>query len=341
MTQLWTDLITPQELTGAARGAMGLYERGEGEDAQGETLARFLPNQSVFDISIRFTIGQAEMVEEARWRAYDAEVEFADGEARGRRVTVDLPPVGQARRVTEYGQLRSRNVDDEVVRALLEDKSAAVGRAVVDSVDRVRGHLLVTGISMVEQDNFEALDDFQRDEVLSTAVTAPFKDTETSVMEQFGAFDETYREFNSVGARYALMSGKAFRALRAHPEFAHVRPDGSLRNASAAEAIAQLEGEGLPVPMVFDRRTKSGRVIPEDTVIWLPEAGQAGSTYWGETETSRDPSYNIVSGDAPGLVVGAYRNPKPPMGVEVISDAIAWPALTNPNSTMAITGAVA
>lgn len=346
MVQLWTDLITPQELTGVARGAMDLYQRGEGEEARGETLSRFLPNQNVFDISVRFTVGQGELVEEARWRSYDAEVEFADGEARGRRVTVDLPAVGQARRVTEYTQLRSRNVQDEVIRTLLEDKAAAVGRAVEDSLDRVRGHVLRTGAAVVEQsrDNgnpFYANDDFQRDSSLSVELDNPFADTDTSVMEQFSEYDEAYRDINGVGAAYQLMSSRAFRALRAHPEFAHLRPDGSLRNASAIEAIAQLEGEGLPVPVLSDRRTKSGRVIPEDVVIWLPSDGQAGSTYWGETETSRDSSFGIVGGDTPGLVVGAYRNPKPPMGVEVISDAIAWPVLTNPNSTMAISGAVA
>lgn len=335
MSQLWTDIITPQELTGYVRGAMEEYEAQQG------TLSAFLPNQSVFDTTVRFTVGERELVEEARWRAYDAEPEIADGEAKGRRLTVDLPAVGQSRPVTEYAQLRSRNVEDEVVRTAIEDKAEQVGRAVVDAVDRVRGVVLATGAAVVDQDNFSAADDFGRNADLTTSLTAPFADHNTSVLEQFAQFDELYREHNNGGAAFQLMSARALRSLRAHPEFSHIRPDGSRRNASLTEIVEILESEGLPIPVAFDRKTRAGRIIAEDTVVWLPANGEAGGTFWGETVTSRDASFGIAGGDTPGLVIGAFRNPKPPMGVEVISDAIAWPILQRPNSTLAFTNAVA
>ena len=50
---LWTDLITPAELTGYARAALEDYERSKG------TLARWLPNDTVPDIVARFVTGAA------------------------------------------------------------------------------------------------------------------------------------------------------------------------------------------------------------------------------------------------------------------------------------------
>ena len=67
------------------------------------------------------------------------------------------------------------------------------------------------------------------------------------------------------------------------------------------------------------------------------EAGTPlGSTVWGTTLTSQDPSYAIEDSEQPGIVAGVYRNEKPPMIAEVISDAIALPILANANLSMSV-----
>ena len=62
-----------------------------------------------------------------------------------------------------------------------------------------------------------------------------------------------------------------------------------------------------------------------------------GATVWGRTLTSTEADWGIEDVEQPGIVAGVYRNPKPPMIAEVISDAIGLPVLANANLSMAAT----
>ena len=336
MTQLWTDIFEPQVLTGYIRDYLADYEDQRG------SLASFLPNENVYDINVRFNVGADELVEEARWRAFDAEPEIAD-RAPGRRVSLELAALGQKLLASEYSQLRARNAPDEAVRNVLLGTTEQVARATADTVDRLRGTVLATGRATVEQGNFYLDDDFGRDESLTVQASTPWEDADHDVLSELAQLNERYAEFNGQGASIALMSSRALNALTRHGQFAHLQANGASRPATRTEVVAQLEGQGLPAPQIYDRRTRSGRILPEDTVVFLPAAGgapdqRAGTTFWGQTVTSTDAAFGIAPGEEPGIVVGAYRNPTPPMRAEIISDAIALPVLTNPNRTLAITG---
>src|SRR3954469_14873414 len=98
---LWTDLIGPAELTGYARAEQEEWERRTG------TLARYLPNDFVPDIVARFEVGRAGLQPVAPFRSYDAETPL--GKLPGKqRVIIELPPIGEKLRVSEYDQLRMR-----------------------------------------------------------------------------------------------------------------------------------------------------------------------------------------------------------------------------------------
>ena len=113
MAVLWTDIVNPAELTGYARASLNDYEARQG------SLARWLPNREVQDVVARFVAGGAGLVEEARYRAYDAEPEV--GRTPGRkRVTIELPAVSQEIPVTEYQQLRERGARIELFRKRVE-----------------------------------------------------------------------------------------------------------------------------------------------------------------------------------------------------------------------------
>ena len=63
---LWTDIITPAELTGYIREDLSAVEQRRG------SLARFLPNRVVPDIVVRFIAGQAGLVPEAEFHLVHA-----------------------------------------------------------------------------------------------------------------------------------------------------------------------------------------------------------------------------------------------------------------------------
>ena len=144
-----------------------------------------------------------------------------------------------------------------------------------------------------------------------------------------------------------VMSSRVLRALAGLDQFKSQLLDGASRPATIADVRAVLSAAGLPDIYVYDRRVSVGgvstKVIPDDRVLMLPapvdtndfQGTELGATFWGRTLTSTDSEWSIPDMEQPGLVAGVYRNPKPPMGVEVISDAIGMPVLANADLSFA------
>lgn len=333
---LWTDIITPAELTGYTRESLSDYEARKG------TLARWLPNRTVLDVVARFFAGQAGLVDEAKYRAYDAEPEIGRGPS-GKRVTLELPALGQNIPVTEYAQLRTRNASDEAVRNAVLRTADQVVRAVADRTERMRGTVLTTGKATIAQDNFQTDDDFGRDASLTATAGTLWNAAGADPLEDLATWSDLYAGFNGEEPGAMVMSRRVFRALAAHASFATVTAGGGARPATEDEVRAILQANGLPEVTVYDRRTASGRVIADDRLLFLPpavepddwEGTDLGATFWGQTLTSTDADWGIEDEEQPGIVAGVYRNPKPPMIAEVISDAIALPVLANANLSAA------
>ena len=155
MMALWTDIIDPATLTGYARESLSAYEAAKG------TLARWLPNREVQDVVARFVAGQFGLVEEARYRAYDAEPEVGKAPT-GKRVTLELPAVSQEIPVSEYQQLRDRNAGEDAFRSAILRTTDTVVRAISDRVERTRGVVLNTGKATISQSNTTPPEDTTR-----------------------------------------------------------------------------------------------------------------------------------------------------------------------------------
>lgn len=338
MSQLWTDIIDPATLTGFAREAQADLEARKG------SLAQFLPNKDVADISVRFIAGSAGLAEEAKFRAFDAEPEIGKGPS-GKRVVLDLPAIGQNIPVSEYTQLRTRNASDAAILASIQATTKQVVGAVSDRMERLRGTVLTTGKATIDQDNFKTDDDFGRDAAHTTTANTLWNATGADPLADLGAWFDLYNTTNGVDAGAIVLSRKVLRLLGNHAQFKTVLAGGGSRPATISEVIATLEGYGLPQVVQYDRRTSAGRVLADDTVLLLPapvasndaDGTQLGATFWGQTLTSQDADWGIEDSEQPGIVAGVYRSPKPPMIAEVISDAIGMPVLANANLSLAAT----
>lgn len=329
---LWTDLITPAEATGYVRAALSDLEINRA------SLARWLPNVEVSDITVRFVKGQAGFIQEAEFRAFDAEPSIA-GSSSGQRITLELPALGQNRPVSEYDQLRLRNAPDQVVRdsILKEIKNAAI--AVADRIERLRGTVLNTGKATIAQGNYVSDDDFGRSGTHNVTAATLWASPTVSRLSDLNAWSDVYQATNNGTAPGSIvLSRRAFRALASGNEFATLLANGATRPGLEADVRGMLTSAGLPELFIYDRSTAAGRVIPDDRLMFLPapvdpQSGQSemGTTFWGQTLTSMDSSYAIEPSEQPGVVVGVYKNEKPPMIAEVVSDAIALPVLANAN----------
>ncbi len=289
---IWTDIIDPATLTGYARASLADYEAAKG------TLAQWLPNRTVTDTVVRLMQGDAGLVDVAKFRAYDAEPEIGRRRA-GRRVTLELPALGQNIPVSEYQQLRTRNSSDDAVLNAIQRTTDTVVRAVADSIERMRGIVLATGKATIDQDNFRTDDDFGRRPENTVTAEALWTTPEVSRLADLQAWHDTYVDATGEAPGAIVMSQKAFRALAGGNEFRTVLNGGGARLGTRAEIQALLDSEGMSQIVTYDRRVSvdgvTTRVLPENTVLMLPAAGPTtnesgaplGSTIWGQTDGSR------------------------------------------------------
>lgn len=327
---LWTDVIEPAELTGYMRASLEDYEQTRG------SLSQWLPNVPVPDISVRFWKGDSGLVDEARFRSYDAEIEVGGG-AKEERVTIDLPAVGLKNPVSEYRQLKLRNSPEEVMRNSILSEADRIVHGVADRLERTRGVVLSTGKATVSQSNFKISDDFGRDAALTLTAPALWSVAGTDALGQLDAWRQLFVDKNGEEPGAILMSRRALSALSRLDQFKPVLSGAGQRPATPEDVRVILSAYGLPDVTVYDRRTKSGPVLSDDTVLMLPAVGesQLGATFWGETLSAAEESYGIPVEDAPGLVAAVVRGDEPPHIAEVLCDAIALPVLANANLSLA------
>jgi hypothetical protein len=330
---LWTDIIDPATLTGYARASLADYETTRG------TLARWLPNREVSDIVVRFVAGSAGLVDVADFRAFDAEPTVGKAPS-GKRVTIELPALGQNIPVSEYNQLRQRgsSTSDEAVLATIQQATDVVARAVSDQIERLRGIVLATGKATIA--GFMD-DDFARSGGHTVTAGASWATSSTDALGHLTTWYDTYLADNGEPPGAIVTSTRVVRMMAALTQFATQLSNGASRPATLADVNATVQAAGLPPIYTYDRRVSvagsSTKVIADDKLLLLPAPvdtnawadTQLGATFWGQTLTSTSPDWAITSEDQPGLVAGVYRGDKPPMLAEVISDAVALPVLAN------------
>lgn len=334
---LWTDLIDPATLTGYIRESMTDIEQRKG------SLARFLPNRTVPNIVARFTAGQFGLVPEAQFRAYDAAASVGK-KPGGKRVTLELPAIGQELIVTEYDQLRTRNASDDAVLKEILNTATRVATAVSDRMERLRGIVLRTGKATIPELSTD--DDFGR--ISGHTVTAGSlwtSATSVSRLADLQTWADLFEATNGVAPGAIVMSRRVLRVMAAGDEFKISLTGGGSRPATVADVNAIVEGAGLPPIEVYTRRTATGVVLPDNELLMLPapvdpnawEQSELGATFWGQTLSSQEPDWMIESLDQPGIVAATFRSQKPPIIAEVVSDAIGMPVLANANLSLKAT----
>lgn len=331
---LWTEVITPAELTGYVRAGIEDYAVNQ------TTLAAFLPNDETADIVARVTSDAKNNGNVAQFRSYDAETPIGD-RVGGSRKTIELPPLGKKVRVSEYEQLRNRSADTpEAVRNVVEREALRHARSIVDRQELARGQALLTGAVTIAENGLITEANYGRTAghtvtagtVWSSGSATPFVDLE--------GWQTTYLAANGEVPGAVLMSRRILSVLRGKL----VGPGSVTGQASTEQVQAQFDDLGLGRIFVYDRAVRVGgtmtRVIPDDRVILLPaptdpnnpEGTTLGATVWGRTLEASEPNYEIEVDDQPGIVAGAYKTDDP-IAVWVKATAIALPVMVNPDQT--------
>lgn len=335
MAKLWTDVIDPATLTGFARAEQAEYEAAKG------SLARWLPNQEVADVSVRFMAGSAGLVPEARYRAFDAEPEFGSG-PQGERVTIDLVALSQQGLISERDQLRLRSADDETRQRILMGATRSAVRAIVDRAERMRGTVLVTGKATIAQDNYADETDYGRDASMTVTAGTLWSAAGADPIGYLTTLQDQYVALNGVEPGAIVMSRRVLRALGSNAKLAVQLLNGQSRPATESDVRNTVSGAGLPEITLYDRRTKSGRILPDDTLLLLPEPvdpvggeSELGATFWGQSLAASEPDWQIEEAEQPGIVAAAFTNQGIPPIKHTYADSLNLPVLANANLSLA------
>ena len=341
MSKLWTDLISPAELTGFARAAQEDVERRKG------TLARWLPNTEVPDVVVRTVVGEDGTGELAQYRSFDAETPIGSG-GKGERKVFELLPLGLKERVSEYDQLRMRGGD---VAALtlggVEKAALRVVNAVVDRLEIARGQALETGGLAIDENGVKQTLSFGRPagNTVTASVLWNASSGTPKAIDDLIAWCDVYKDGNNGNMPGAMVtSRKAVAALQRSEEIrALVATTAGTPSIVSMEALnAVLASYDLPPIYIFDRKIRGQAVLSPNKLFLLPApvepngSNELGGTFCGQTLEASEPEYGIAAAEQPGLVVGAWKT-RDPIAVWVHSNAIAVPVLVNPVASMVAT----
>lgn len=335
---LFTDYITPAELTG--------YVRAGFADLQVNrfTLSRFLPNSTINDLDYRFTTGGEGLIEAATFRNYDTPSPFGARPGK-RRVSGQLPPISRQIALGEYERLRARNADDAEVRNVIEDDGVRMARAIAARMELARGEALVTGKVVISENGVVADVDFGRDAANTVTAAVAWTDTaNATILSDMVSWQDAYVAINGSKPAVALTSTARLRNMQRNAEIINAVAGSAAgrTRVNLSELNDLLESEGLPRVEVNDAQVNVGgtatRVIAEDKFLYLPAPGSEdgsdlGATLWGTTAESLEPEYGL-EGDEAGIVAGVYKQENP---IRLYTNAagIGLPVLANPNLSFA------
>lgn len=337
-----SDYVTPAELTGYVRAALGDLQVNRFR------LAAWLPNRVIDDLQYRFDRGGAEgLTEAATFRSYDTESPV--GSRPGiTRVTGELPPVSRKIRLGEYDRLRQRRLDGRIQNQILTD-AVRMTRAVAARIELARGEALYKGKIDLAENGIVASVDFGRDASHTVSASVAWTDTANATpLTDLIAWVEVYRDTNGVAPGVVLLSSPVLGLLIRNAEIRALAATvvGTPNVVPQATLQSIFQAHGLPPFEVYDAQVRAGGssqyVIPQDRVLLLPAPGDAndpdttdlGATLWGTTAESLEADFGLEEGEEPGIVAGAYST-KDPVAVWTKAAAVSLPILANPNLSFA------
>ncbi|GAA1333908.1 hypothetical protein GCM10009592_28630 [Brachybacterium rhamnosum] len=323
-----TKYLTPAETTGFVRGRIESY-------TEQDVLSQILPDETVDNIAVRFSVGDAGVTPEAEARDWDAQPSVGDLPKQARR-TIDLVAFSRRIPVSESDALLSRLAGGEGYANLIKRAGDTVAQAIFNAARRQRATVLATGKATINQANFGLDEDFGRDAALTAALANLASAAGSDVLGQLGAFVDIFEE-KSGGTRpsYALASTKAINAFLNHPQFAS-KVNDITRPATLDQVNQVLLASDLPQLVRYNGKIGQSRLLPEDRLILVPDyvnggTSDLGATIWGLTESSFKPEFSGIGGQLPGAVAAVWDTEGTAGKTVVDADSTFLPILKNAN----------
>ena len=329
---LSTEYIDPAELTGYVRAALADLPQNA------FALSALLPNVPVDDIDFRASVGGGGLSKAAAFRAYDAESPIS-GRRGVERISGQLPPISEKRRLGEFDRLKMRKLEDGIKNAVLND-AVDLAKAIYTRMEVARGQAAMDGKVTIAENGLALEADFGRKST-HTQTAGTLWSAGGDVIADLLAWQAIYVATNGVKPGGILTSEQVVAAMMRNASVrAHVLVPGATQNIVSRDALnALLQSFGLPALSTYDAQVDNGTgvaapVLDPKKVLFTPPVGsKLGETLWGVTAEALDSEYSIDSEESPGVVVGAYSD-SDPVALWTKASAIALPVVPNTNLTL-------
>lgn len=327
-----SDYITPADLTGYVREALADQPINDLS-----LIDSLLPDTPVDDVDFRANITQHGLRRAARFRAWDTEAPLSARKGVT-RISGELPPLSEKRRLGEYDRLRLRNASQAITDAILND-AVELANALRTRMIIAKAEALVTGKVSLASDGLEIEADFQRHGSHTQTAGTVWSGAGDPVSDQENWFG-IFRTRNSGNPGRAITSRRVISSLMRNAAIrAYCLPPGSTQGIVTLEQInALFTSFGHPTFEIFDAQVEDSngnptRLIPDDSVLYVSASAKVGETLWGTTAEAIEPDYKIEATEAPGIVVGSYMD-SDPVARWTKASGIGLPILGNSNATM-------
>lgn len=324
--------LDPAELNVFVRDTLAEF------DGQVNSLARFLPYQEIPDIRYAYSRGIDALVDEASYRAFDAESPIGRRPGAA-RVTGELLPISRKIPLSEYDSLRLRNAgDDEIVAGVFRDADRLT-RGIAARLERARGELLVSGEVDLSENGVVSTYESGRHASLTVAAlssTAKWSDLDDSdPISNIIAWKALVRTQSGLDPNRLIVSPTVAALLQQNDKVrSWDRPLASAPGRVTIDAVndaflglAQVAVEVYEAPAGM-----TSSPIPANTVVLLRDNVPLGMTAHGMTLEASEPEFGATM--QPGVVAGAWKTTLDPIQVWTKAVTIALPLLAAPDLTL-------
>lgn len=331
---LSSEYITPADLTGYVREALADLP----QNAFG--LSAYLPNATTDDIDFRVSVGGGGLSRAASFRSYDTESPIS-GRKGVSRISGELPPISEKRRLGEYDRLKLRKLDEGIKNSILND-AVDLAKAIHARAEIARGDALVNAKVTIAENGLALEADFGRKASHSATALTRWDVAGSNPIDDLLAWVAVYVATNGVRPAQMLASEQVVAVLMRNEAIRNfILVPGSTQNIVTIDALnALLASFRLPTLVTYDAQVEGAdgnamSILDPKRIVFLPPAGQKlGETLWGVTAEALDDDYEVDETEAPGIVVGSYSD-KDPVALWTKASAIMLPVMPNANLTLA------